>query len=89
MFKLIGAIFHEKTGKVKMIFGVICIAAGIVMFVCHDFFLRPTRRPGLLEYLAQELGQYGFALIYILPGIVIAGWGMIQRRNNNTKDTQL
>lgn len=83
VFKLIAAIFHEKTGKVKMIFGGICIVAGIIMFGCHEFFMRPTRRSGLLEYLAHELGRYGFALIYIIPGIALTAWGFIQWRNNN------
>lgn len=82
MFRIIAAIFHEKTGKVKMIFGAVCIAGGIGMFAAYDHLLRPTRRPGLLEYMAHELGQVGCAAVYIVPGIALLAWGVIQKRSN-------
>jgi hypothetical protein len=79
-------------GKPKMMFGGVCILAGLIVFVLFDS-LKHSRVSifgvEILYYMTHKFGRYGFSAIYIVGGLIIGLWGFLQHKNNKPSDMGL
>jgi hypothetical protein len=67
-------------GKPKMMFGGVCILAGLIVFVLFDSlknFHVSIFGMEVLYYWTHKLGRYGFSAIYIVGGLIIGSWGFL------------
>ena len=81
---LIGTILGGN-GKSKMIFGGICILAGIIVYFVFDH-LEHERVSifgiEILHAMTSTLGRIGFSGVYFVGGVIIGLWGFMQYRGH-------